>query len=66
MASKTYTGIPLELAKQPTAEIEKSKFDPRYDVSADAKYLVKNLVLWFLVAPIVFGILAAVVINAAR
>jgi hypothetical protein len=27
------------------------RFDPRTEVSADAKYLVKHLVLWFLVFP---------------
>jgi hypothetical protein len=44
--------------------VEIRAFDPRLDVSADAKYIVKNLVLWFLVAPTVFGILAAVAYNA--
>ena len=30
-------------------------FDPRTEVSADAKFIVKQLVLWFLVLPIVLG-----------
>ncbi len=42
----------------------KYPFDRRTEVSADAKYIVKNLVLWFLVAPIVLGILCAVLYNA--
>ena len=33
-------------------------FDPRTEVSADARYVVKYLVLWFFVLPIVLGILA--------
>jgi hypothetical protein len=41
-------------------------FDPRVDISADAKYIVKNLVLWFFVAPILLGVLAAVIVNAFR
>jgi hypothetical protein len=32
-------------------------FDPRTQVSADAKYIVRNLVLWFLVLPAVLGAL---------
>jgi hypothetical protein len=36
-------------------------FDPRTEVSADAKYIVKQLVLWFFVAPILLGILFAVI-----
>jgi hypothetical protein len=43
-----------------------ASFDPRVEVSADAKYIVKNLVLWFLIAPIVLGILAFVLYNAAH
>jgi hypothetical protein len=32
-------------------------FDPRKEVSADAKYIVKNLVLWFLVLPALLALL---------
>jgi len=32
-------------------------FDPLTHVSADAKYIVRNLVIWFLVVPIVLGII---------
>jgi len=32
-------------------------FDPRREVSADARYIVKNLVLWFFILPILLGIL---------
>jgi hypothetical protein len=38
----------------PTA-MEAHLFDPRTQVSADAKYIVRNLVLWFLVLPAVLG-----------
>jgi hypothetical protein len=31
-------------------------FDPRTQVSADAKYIVRNLVIWFLVVPIVLAL----------
>lgn len=39
------------------AEAESDTFDPRRDVSADAKYIVKHLVLWFLVLPLLLGII---------
>ncbi len=32
-------------------------FNPRTEVSADAKYVVRNLVLWFLVVPALIGLL---------
>lgn len=39
------------------AEVEQKMFDPRTDVSADAKYIVKHIVLWFLVLPALVGFL---------
>jgi hypothetical protein len=33
-----------------------SAFDPRTQVSADAKYIVRNLVIWLLVVPGVLGL----------
>jgi hypothetical protein len=33
-------------------------FDPRTQVSADAKYIVSRLVIWFLIVPVVLGIVA--------
>ena len=30
-------------------------FDPRTEVSADAKYIVRLLVIWFLIVPTVLG-----------
>jgi hypothetical protein len=32
-------------------------FDPRIQVSADAKYIVRSLVIWFFVVPLVLGAL---------
>jgi hypothetical protein len=32
-------------------------FNPRTEVSADAKYVVRNLVLWFFVLPALLGVL---------
>jgi hypothetical protein len=31
-------------------------FDPRLEVSADAKYIVRRLVIWFLLVPVGIGI----------
>jgi hypothetical protein len=45
----------LEIADQ--AAREKAPFNPLTQVSADAKYIVRNLVLWFLVLPAVVGAL---------
>jgi len=39
------------------ATVNLKLFDPRIDVSADAHYIVRNLVIWFLVVPIGFGII---------
>jgi hypothetical protein len=41
----------------------KTDFDPRTEVSADAKYIVKQLVLWFLVFPPVVAFLIWVIYN---
>jgi hypothetical protein len=41
-------------------------FDPLTQVSADAKYIVRSLVLWFLVLPAVLGLLLWAVTTAAR
>lgn len=41
-------------------------FDPITQVSADAKYIVKHLVLWFLVLPVVLGVLVWAVASALR
>ena len=43
-------------APQQPREIQ--PFDPLTQVSADAKYIVKNLVLWLLGLPLVLGLLA--------
>ena len=41
-------------------------FDPITQVSADAKYIVRNLVLWFLVFPIILGLVLWVAVTALR
>ncbi len=41
---------------QSSALAPDSPFDPRTQVSADAKYIVRNLVFWFLVVPTVLGL----------
>jgi hypothetical protein len=35
-----------------TEEIESKPFNPRTEISADARYLLRNLVLWFLALPV--------------
>jgi hypothetical protein len=41
-------------------------FDPRTEVSADAKYVVRNLVLWFLVFPPLLALLVWALSNALK
>jgi hypothetical protein len=41
-------------------------FDPITQVSADAKYIVRKLVLWFLVLPIILGLLLWAASTALR
>jgi hypothetical protein len=55
------SGWPQSVGISPVAESvenEQKPFDPLTQVSADAKYIVKNLVLWFFVLPLLIGILA--------
>jgi len=40
-----------------SAEVTVRVFDPLTEVSADAKYIVRRLVLWFLVLPLILGAL---------
>jgi hypothetical protein len=44
-------------------KIGEKPFDPRTEVSADAKYIVKRLVQWFFVVPIVLALLVTVIYN---
>ena len=46
----------------PESKIERP-FDPHSDVSADAKYIVRQLVLWFLVFPPILLFLVWIVYN---
>jgi hypothetical protein len=59
--------VKVGLSERPVAGLDEGEpcvsasrqrsFDPLVDVSADAKYIVKNLVGWFLVLPLLLGIL---------
>jgi hypothetical protein len=53
----------IEADEQRAAAIH---FNPRTEVSADAKYVVRNLVLWFLVLPALAGLLVWGVSNALK
>jgi len=64
---------PISLSAAMSAEEERRAFqrseptfDPRSEVSADAKYIVRSLVLWFLALPAVVGLLIVVVMNATH
>ncbi len=66
MAERT-TGPPSSMKKKLLAKVQSRAASLiRTYVSADAKYIVKNLVLWFLIAPIVLGILGTVLHNATH
>ena len=41
-------------------------FNPRTEVSADAKYIVRNFVLWFLVLPALLSLLIWGVANSLK
>lgn len=41
----------------PKAPANNLGFDPRTEVSADAKYIVRNLLLWFLIVPLAVAVL---------
>jgi hypothetical protein len=41
-------------------------FDPRTDVSADARFIVDRILLWFLVFPLVIGVIGFVLSLAFR
>lgn len=48
------------------SELEDEPFDPLTEVSADAKYIVRRLVLWFLVLPVLLGLLILVINSASH
>jgi hypothetical protein len=43
-------------------------FDPRKEVSADARYIVRNLVIWFLLVPLAIVVVGGLIYaaNSAR
>ena len=47
--------IEREEATRSQTEAAVTRFDPRTEVSADAKYIVRLLVIWFLIVPTVLG-----------
>jgi hypothetical protein len=59
----------LTLAEQVMATREnlanQRPFDPRVDVSVDARYIVKQLVLWFVVLPPLLALLIYVLYRTA-
>lgn len=52
--------------KDKVEKLTENPFDPRTEVSADAKYLLKNLVLWFLVLPLLLGIAIAALASILK
>jgi hypothetical protein len=57
----------IEADEQRAAATAASKaFNPRTEVSADAKYVVRNLVLWFLVLPALLSLLIWGVANSLK
>jgi hypothetical protein len=48
-------GVEPELAKP---------FNPKTDVSADAKYLWNHIFIWFWIVPLVLGVLAYILAHA--
>jgi hypothetical protein len=65
----TLQGLKIDDA-DPTApaiqQREIQSFDPLTQVSADAKYIVKNIVLWFVGLPLVLGLLAYAIYTSTR
>jgi hypothetical protein len=47
----------IEADDRAVATVAAMPFNPKTEVSADAKYVVRRLVLWFLVLPAMLGLL---------
>ena len=62
----TLQGLKIDEAYSTAPQRETAPFDPLTQVSADAKYIVKNLVIWFVGLPLVFGLLAFAVYTSTR
>ena len=56
----------IQAEEQRAAATPARPFDPRTEVSADAKYVVRNLVLWFLVLPTLLALLVWALSNALK
>ena len=56
----------IQADEQRAAATPAKPFDPRTEVSADAKYVVRNLVLWFLVLPPLLALLVWALSNALK
>jgi hypothetical protein len=53
----TARDVTTQEAPSSDVRITLREFDPLTQVSADARYIVRNLVIWFLVVPIVLGLI---------
>jgi hypothetical protein len=51
------SGVPIATIVAEEEARRAKPFDSRTEVSADAKYIVRNLVIWFLVVPIIVGVI---------
>lgn len=49
-----------------SVENDKKPFDPLTQVSADAKYIVRSLLFWFLLVPFLLGLLACLLYFPTR
>ncbi len=56
----------IQADEQRAAATPAKPFDPRTEVSADAKYVVRNLVLWFLVLPPLLALLVWALSNSFK
>jgi hypothetical protein len=52
-----------EIEAQAAVELASRPFDPRTQVSADAKYIVRRLVFWFLVVPLALALFVWIITH---
>jgi hypothetical protein len=62
----TLQGLKIDEGYSAVPAPQTPAFEPLTQVSADAKYIVKNLVLWFLGLPLVLGLLVFAVYTNTR
>ena len=69
LASALLNAIRVEPRRRIMEEVQRRRaardlarpFDPRADVSADAKFLWRRIFIWFWIVPLVLGILALII-----